>query len=144
MAHPPRIPVWLRWDQDVVYFVTICVRGRQRVLANDPAFAAFQRAVTRLAGWSVLAAVVMPDHLHLLAAPADRAQAVGNLSGALKRWMRQDLQASWQWLPGSFDRLLRSQESAAEKWEYIRENPIRTGLVEAWQDWPYRLGFDEL
>src|SRR5947207_615849 len=25
MGHPPRIPVWLRWDQTIVYFVTMCV-----------------------------------------------------------------------------------------------------------------------
>ena len=144
MAHPPRIPVWLRWDQDVVYFVTFCVHGRQRVLADDQAFAAFQHAVARLANWTVIAGVIMPDHVHILAAPKDRNNAVGNLSGALKRWIRQELHATWQWQPGSFDRLLRSEESAAEKWSYIRENPVRAGLVNDWKAWPYRFGFDEL
>jgi hypothetical protein len=35
MGHPPRISVSLRWEQSVIYFVTICVKGRKRVLAND-------------------------------------------------------------------------------------------------------------
>jgi REP element-mobilizing transposase RayT len=144
MAHPPRIPVWLRWEQDVVYFVTFGVQGRQRVLANDKAFAAFQRAAERLTDWSIIAGLLMPDHLHLLVAPQRREATVGNLAGALKRWMRQELQAPWQWQPGCFDRLLRSEESATQKWLYIRENPVRAGLVKAWQDWPYRLGFDDL
>jgi REP element-mobilizing transposase RayT len=144
MAHPPRIPVWLRWDQEVVYFVTFCVQDRRRVLANDQTFAAFQHAIERLAGWSVIAALLMPDHVHILAAPKNRDAAVGNLSGALKRWMRQELQAAWQWQPGCFDRLLRSEESASEKWLYIRENPVRAGLVKEWREWPYRIGFDEL
>ena len=78
----------------------------------------------------------MPDHVHLLIAPNDRELPVGNASGAIKRWMRQDLRASWQWQPGSFDRLLRSEESAYEKWQYIRENPVRAGLVEKSEDWP--------
>jgi putative transposase len=56
--------------------------------------------------------------------------------------VRQQLSAPWQWQPGSFDRLLRSDESAEEKWQYIRENPVRAGLVEKWQDWPYRIGFE--
>jgi REP element-mobilizing transposase RayT len=144
MAHPPRIPVWLRWGQEDVYFVTFCVTGRRPVLANEPAWVALSHAIDRLEKWTVIAAVLMPDHLHLLAAPKAREEAVGNLSGALKRWMRQELQAPWQWQPGCFDRLLRSGESASQKWLYIRENPVRAGLVKDWRDWPYRFGFDEI
>ena len=142
MGHPPRIPVWLRWDQEVVYFLTFCVAQRQKVLANDKAFAAFKSAIARLTNWNVIAAVLMPDHLHLLIAPNDRELPAGNASGAIKRWMRQELAATWQWQPGSFDRLIRSDESAEEKWQYIRENPARAGLVKNWQDWPYRIGFE--
>ena len=42
------------------------------------------------------------------------------------------------WQPGFFDHLLRHDESYSEKWLYVRENPIRNGLVEKWEDWPYR------
>ena len=142
MAHPPRIPVWLRWDQEVVYFLTFCVARRERALANDEAFAAFKYAIARLTNSNAIAAVLMPDHVHLLIAPNDREAAVGNASGAIKRWMRQQLDAEWQWQPESFDRLLRSDESAEEKWQYIRENPVRAALVRTWRDWPYRIGFD--
>ncbi len=142
MGHPPRIPVWLKWDQEVVYFLTFCVAGRRHVLGNDAAFVAFQTAITRLTNWNVIAGVLMPDHVHLLIAPNDREAAVGNASGAIKRWIRQELKAEWHWQPGSFDRLLRSDESAYEKWQYIRENPVRAGLVENWQDWPYRVGIE--
>jgi putative transposase len=142
MAHPPRIPVWLKWDQPVIYFLTFCVTKRQKVLANDEAFAALKEAIDRLTSWKIIAAVLMPDHVHLLLGPVEREAAVGNASGAIKRFVRQQLSAPWQWQPGSFDRLLRSDESAEEKWQYIRENPVRAGLVEKWQDWPYRIGFE--
>ena len=142
MAHPPRIPVWLRADQEVVYFLTFCVARREWVLANDAAFVAFRSAIHRLTNWNVVAAVLMPDHVHLLIAPVDRDAAIGNAAGAIKRWMRQDLNADWEWQPGSFDRLLRSDESAEEKWQYIRQNPVRAGIVENWEDWPFRIGFD--
>jgi REP element-mobilizing transposase RayT len=122
MGHPPRIPVWLKWDQEIVYFLTFCVAGRKRVLAHHPGFAAFQNAIRRLAKWSVIAAILMPDHIHLLIAPKEREEAVGNASGAIKRWMRVELDADWQWQPGSFDRLLRSDESAWEKWQYSRKS----------------------
>jgi REP element-mobilizing transposase RayT len=93
MAHPPRIPVWLRWEQEVIYFVTFCVRDRRKVLATNEAFAAFKAALAKLGKWTVIAGLLMPDHVHLLAVPKDRDEAIGNLTGALKRWMRQDRQA---------------------------------------------------
>ena len=141
MGHPPRIPVFLGLDQSVIYFVTFCVEGRRRVLDNDDAFAAFRQAIARF-DWHIIAAVLMPDHVHLLAGPPDRDAAVGELSAAIKRRVRKALNADWQWQPGCFDRLLRREESAEEKWEYIRENPVRAGLVSHWSDWPYRIGFD--
>jgi putative transposase len=143
MAHPPRIPVWLPLECDVVYFVTFCVAHRRPVLANPKTFEAIAAAMARLTGWWVYAAVVMPDHVHALASPRDREAPVGNLSGAIKRWTRQQLQATWQWQPGSFDRLLRTEETAQAKWAYMRENPVRAKLVTAWEAWPYSIGFRE-
>jgi REP element-mobilizing transposase RayT len=69
MGHAPRIPVWLHWEQSVIYFVTICVKDRKQVLANESAFAAFKNAAVKLREWRVLAAILMPDHLHAVVAP---------------------------------------------------------------------------
>ncbi|PYJ87506.1 MAG: hypothetical protein DME70_06400 [Verrucomicrobia bacterium] len=144
MGHPPRIPVWLRWDKSVIYFVTICVEARKPVLANQSAFLAFKKAAAKLRDWTVLSAVLMPDHLHLIVSPTrDREAKLGNFSAAIKRWMREDLKASWKWQRGSFDRLLRSGESLHDKWLYVEENPVRAGLVSRWQDWPYRYEADD-
>ena len=144
MGHPPRIPVWLPWEQSVIYFVTICVERRKPVLANAAAFNALKNAAVNLENWTVLAAILMPDHLHAIVAPKrDRDVKVGNFSAALKRWMRKELGARWKWQAGCFDRLLRSDESLGEKWLYVQDNPVRAGLVKDWKDWPYRIGFDE-
>jgi REP element-mobilizing transposase RayT len=79
MGHPPRIPVWLPWEQSVIYFVTICVEDRRRVLVNKQAFNAFKNAAARLHAWHILAAVLMPDHLHFIASPTnDRETKLGN------------------------------------------------------------------
>lgn len=122
----------------------MCVENREAVLANDEAFAAFRNAAIRLRDWTVLAAVLMPDHLHVLVSPTeDREAQLGNLAGAIKRWMRQELHASWRWQRGSFDRLLRSDESLHDKWLYVEENPVRAGLVEHYLDWPYRYTFND-
>jgi putative transposase len=135
MARPPRIPVWLRWEQPVIYFITICVANRKPMLATESAFNAFRNSAAKLRDWTVLAAILMPDHLHALVSPTkDRSAKVGNFSGALKRWLRKELNASWEWQPGCFDRLLRSGESLRDKWLYLQENPVRAGLVRNWRD----------
>ena len=86
----------------------------------------------------------MPNHIHVIVSPKDdRNAALGNFSAALKRWMREELKAAWNWQPGCFDRLLRSDESLREKWLYVQENPVRAGLVQHWSDWPYRIGLEE-
>lgn len=119
----------------MIYFVTICVADRQYVLANETVLNPLKAAFTKLRHWRILAAVLMPDHLPVITAPVqDRNARLGNSSGALKRWMRQELNPSWDWQPGSFDRLLRSDESLHDKWLYIQENPVRAGLVENWKD----------
>ena len=141
MAHPPRIPVRLGWEQRVIYFVTVCVAKREPVLANEQVFRAFKVAVANLKRWNVLAAVLMPDHLHVIVSPTDaRDTKLGDFAAALKRWIRMELNAKWNWQPGCFDRLLRSDESLHEKWLYVQDNPVRAGLVECVADWPYRIG----
>ena len=85
-----------------------------------------------------MAAILMPDHLHVVVAPTKEREAkLGNFSAALKRWMRQELAA------GCFDRLLRSGDSLHDKWLYIQENPVRAGLVQRWENWPYRYEFNQ-
>ena len=52
--------------------------------------------------------------------------------------IRLPLQRKSLWQPGFFDHLLRNDESYAQKWEYVRENPVRAGLVAEWHEWPYQ------
>jgi putative transposase len=43
-----------------------------------------------------------------------------------------------RWQPGFFDHLIRNEESYGEKWNYVRDNPVRAGLVTNAYDWPYK------
>jgi putative transposase len=42
------------------------------------------------------------------------------------------------WQPGFVDRLLRNDENYAEKWDYVWRNPVRAGLVNQPEQWPYQ------
>ncbi len=141
---PPRIPVLLPLAHDVVYFLTLSTKPKQNALANNTAWTAIAATLEKLDRWEKICALAMPDHLHLVVAPLDRDLSVSDFLKWFKRWFNQTQpHPSWHWQEGGFDRLLRSAESIDEKWGYIRENPVRAGLVARWQNWPYRLGFQE-
>ena len=144
MARPPRIPVWLQWDQNVIYFITVCVQRRKPVLARTNVFGAIQQFCRNNPNWETIAAVVMPEHMHALVSPTqDRDERITQFSAGVKRFVRRQTSAAWQWQEGVFDRLLRREETAESKWMYIRENPVRAGLVNRWDDWPYFIGFQK-
>ena len=86
----------------------------------------------------------MPDHIHLLVSPLQETHSISEFSAAFKRRLRKSLQAKWTWQPGCFDRLLRQSEQAEQKWAYIRDNPVRTGLTPDWESWPYRFDWKNL
>jgi hypothetical protein len=43
-----------------------------------------------------------------------------------------------------FDHILRSSESYSEKWNYVRDNPVRAGLVANANDWHWQGQIEEL
>jgi len=90
------------------------------------------------------AAVVMPEHVHLLLTPVcdDERWVFGlpailkSLKGASARAVNKLRAASGPvWQEESFDHILRSQESLEEKLEYIRQNPVRRGLATEPEDY---------
>jgi hypothetical protein len=48
------------------------------------------------------------------------------------------------WQEEFFDHVLRSSESYSQKWEYVRENPVRARLVATADEWPWQGQVEEL
>jgi len=80
----------------------------------------------------------MPEHVHLLMTPLRDPQGnmfclseiLRGIKGASARSVNQLLGGSGPlWQEESFDHVLRSEESFQQKIEYIRQNPVRRGLV---------------
>jgi len=142
MAEPLRLPaILLPWGKSIIYFVTICVKDRCRVLATPEVFDAIKIVITQLQKWNVLAGAIMPDNVHWVVSPVeDRDLSVGDFSHGFKRMLRKHLGSEpWEWQRGCFDRLLRSDENLRSKWIYVKDNPVRHGLVQRAEDWPYYL-----
>src|SRR5437764_1202319 len=147
MSRPPRIPNWLPWEKRTIYFITFCIESRKSVLAKAQARNICRAVFEKLDKWRILSAIAMPNHLHILAAPASRDASISDFNEAYRTsnhrpYVPEGAATDWRWQEGCFDRLLRSDESLSEKWEYLRQNPVRAGLVEHSEDWPYQFQFN--
>ena len=123
------------------YFLTICTRDRQRCLANfttHERFLTFIEGSATRYGWWVECYVLMPDHIHLFATPSVEAATLGKWIKALKAMTSQH---EFKWQAGCFDHVLRNHESKSQKWDYVKDNPVRAGLVKKAEDWPYWTAF---
>ena len=78
--------------------------------------------------------LLMPDHLHMLVSVPGDAD-LSNLVRDFKRITAKIAKIRWQ--RNFFDHRLRHDESEAEKFEYICQNPVRAGLAAAADEWPY-------
>jgi REP element-mobilizing transposase RayT len=88
----------------------------------------------------------MPDHVHMVFTPLrdedgctyGLSEIMQGIKGASVRSINKTLGRKGQvWQDESFDHVLRSDESVRAKVEYICQNPIRKGLVEEENDYPW-------
>lgn len=129
---------------DTPLFITFCTGGplilpdeaRQLVLDH-----CLRERGTRV---KLFAAVVMPDHVHLLLSvlrdergwPFPLYEIMQGLKGSTAHRINKLLgRIGPVWQEESFDHVLRSDESLKAKCEYIRQNPVRAGLVARPEDY---------
>ncbi len=156
-AHPP---IAEPFNRAIIVFVTVCTKDRQPLLANPQVHELLVRAWKLADHWIVGRYVIMPDHVHLFCSPgvwpprslrawvrywkslvARGIQGFGPLgesrstaspgpggTGPSKEFWQRDF---WH-------TQLRRCESYSAKWEYVRRNPVRAGLVQSPELWPYQ------
>jgi REP element-mobilizing transposase RayT len=149
---PPRLELLFSSVQSF-YFVTFNTHQRVSLLAREEIHDVFQSFCVRAEEHNIAVGryVIMPDHLHLFVAFPMTGLTLSEWMGALKTVLgKQLLRLGMQkphWQEGFFDHVLRSAESYSQKWEYVRMNPVRAGLCDEPEEWPYqgeivRISFD--
>jgi len=141
---PPRLSVIFQDYDTPLYFVTFCTLNRISWLACLSVHEAFLRYAgvgVETGRAAVGRYVIMPDHIHLFVRVAQDEQ-LGRWIAGLKHNLSASLPPSTyeqgKWQPGFFDHMIRHDESYAETWNYVRENPVRKGLVQTADAWPYQ------
>ena len=91
--------------------------------------------------WGLHLFLLMPDHLHLIAAFPQEA----NMSEVIRGWKRLTARRTGvDWQRNYFDHRVRPDEGLQQKSDYIRQNPVRPGLVRRAEDWPYFVDYISL
>ncbi len=99
--------------------------------------------------YELFAACIMPDHVHLLLQPfiKDRLEngnlvfySLTEITHSIKSFTAHGINELEKtegsvWLKESFDRLMRSDREADEKYDYILKNPVRAGVVRSEEDY---------
>ena len=139
---PPRLS--RVFNDRPLYFITFCTHQRKPFLACDEvhaAFAVFAKRAETSFNVAVGRYVIMPDHIHLFVRGADDFRLghwIALPKQVLGKAAKLPRAKAHLWQEGFFDHVLRSNEGYAQKWNYVRENPVRAGLVGSAADWPYQ------
>ena len=83
----------------------------------------------------------MPDHVHMFVRPGKShalSETIKHLKQSITKSFAYRHRPQFVWERGFFDRLLRTSETYSERWNYVRMNPVRAGLVHDPDDWPYQ------
>jgi putative transposase len=142
MAHPSGT---LRSQYPSVVRVFVTATAYRRRAAFRDALTA-QHVISELLRTSQAARVevsaycVMPDHVHILLAGLNEDScvplAVRTWKQATGYWYRKQ-RSERLWEPNYWDRALRQRDHSREILEYMLSDPLRSGLVQRLQDYPF-------
>ncbi len=126
--------------QPTVVFLTVCTKDRRSSLTNPVIHMLLRRVWLSATAWRVGYYVVMPDHIHLFACPSDVTNH--DFDAWVCFWKSSFTRFSGLsqpvWQRASFHHRIRCHQDAESKYRYMIENPVRRGLAETAEDWPFR------
>jgi len=142
-SHPERkvvphtTPSWV--DLGSLFFITLCCaeRGKNQLCQDETARRLLECAkfYHYKGDWYCRLFLLMPDHLHVLAAfPFD--SGMKPFIRKFKIYTGQTCGIRWQ--RDFFDHRPRNSNELDLKLDYVRQNPLRAGLVVRAEDWKYR------
>lgn len=89
---------------------------------------------------------IMPNHVHLvfkhLIQEEGKENPVTDIMRNFKRYTARKCNELLKrsgpfWQPESYDRVIRDKDELENTIRYTLNNPVKAGLIEYWQDWPY-------
>ncbi len=144
---------------DSIYFVTTNVRRHVAFFRDRNIAKIAEQSIWWNRGSEYIAYVVMPDHLHLLLQPVKDNISIlmqslkSNSCREINRHLSQHSgeralaaiqgERIFQWQKGFYDHVICDERNLMNHVEYIRYNPMKAGLVEKPEDYPFLFVDDE-
>jgi putative transposase len=133
-------------EQGRIYFITWrCLTGKT---LNSEERTITLEAIRHWQGikWQLYAAVIMPDHVHVLAQPLSLPTGgtfdLAEILHSIKRFSAREINQRRGvqgplWQDERFDRIVRDEAEFLEKWQYIRNNPAKAALADIPEEYPW-------
>jgi len=138
-----RLDLQLYRTPDLPCFVTIATRRKQPIFCQKNVaenFVALLKTMCKENGIPLYAYCVMPDHVHLLLS----ASKTKGIIEFVREMKSRSTKLAWQhgyqgaiWQRSFYDHFLRRDEDCLLVTKYIIGNPVRKGIVEHWEDYPF-------
>ena len=125
---------------DAVYFVTFRKKiGILNYKERELVFSHIKRGHRKF--YVLITVVVMPDHVHLIFLPLKQytlTRVMKGIKGVSARRINdyRNMRGT-VWQDESYDRIIRNEEELQQKVRYIYYNPVKAGLVEKVEDYPF-------
>jgi putative transposase len=122
-----------------LHFITFSCHHRLPFLGTPAARTLFERsleAMRRRYDFIVSGYVVMPEHVHLLTGEPKNV-LLSKAIQALKLSVSVQCAERPFWLSRYYDFNVNNEEKRVEKLRYMHRNPVKRGLVEKPEDWPW-------
>ena len=125
------------------YSLTYCTIQRRKTFTTQEVVSLVLAQISRTATenqFDIIVYCFMPDHLHLLVEGTSRQlrrQAVYRATEAVPGYYYSAAYHEKLWQRYGFEHVLRDDEITMVVAKYILENPIRAGLVERVEDYPF-------
>jgi putative transposase len=96
--------------------------------------------------WQLYVTVILPDHVHVLAQPLVRPAGgtfdLAEILHSIKRYSARTINQirgtqGPLWQDERYDRIVRDEAEFLEKWQYIRNNPVKMDLVQTSKAYPW-------
>ena len=126
----------------VFHFITFSCYGREPLLARRDGYSVFEEALEQVRqrhDFVVAGYVLMPEHVHLLVNEPPEVSLATAIQ-VLKQTTSKRLKLSEEeqfWLRRYYDFNVWTDEKRIEKLRYMHQNPIRRGLADKPEDWPW-------
>ena len=125
------------------YFLTFCTHDRRKIFTAHERVECARSEILRTCterGFALPAGIFMPDHLHLLVRGLDDDSEFKSCMKVARQrsavaFNRAFAQRLWQ--EGYVDCIVRDLDHERQVIRYIADNPVRSGLCNRAEDYPY-------